>query len=90
MWQIRFVTISLHFIYRKNSVKNLNTLAYISLLSVVIAAVVTKKDASYRSIKTPNGSLDKCLNLIFFVLPGRLVCHTLFPDFLVSFLYLVF
>lgn len=35
-----------------NSVKNLNTLAHISLLSVAIAAVITKKNASYRSVKT--------------------------------------
>lgn len=41
------------FVRNGNSVKNLNTLAHISLLSVAIAAVVTKKDASYRSIKTP-------------------------------------
>ena len=40
------------FVRNGNSVKNLNTLAHISLLSVAIAAVVTKKDASYRSIKT--------------------------------------
>lgn len=40
------------FVRNGNSVKNLNTLAHISLLSVAIAAVVTKKDASYRSVKT--------------------------------------
>ena len=40
------------FVRNGNSVKNLNTLAHISLLSVAIAAVVTKKDVSYRSIKT--------------------------------------
>lgn len=40
------------FVRNGNSVKNLNTLAHISLLAVAIAAVVTKKDASYRSIKT--------------------------------------
>ena len=40
------------FVRNGNSVKNLNTLANISLLAVAIAAVVTKKDASYRSVKT--------------------------------------
>ena len=40
------------FVRNGNSVKNLNTLAHISLLSVAIAAVVTKKDTSYRSVKT--------------------------------------
>lgn len=35
-----------------NSVKNLNTIAHISLLSIVITAVVTKKDISYRCTKT--------------------------------------
>ena len=40
------------FVRNGNSVKNLNTLAHISLLAVAIAAVVTKKDASYRSVKT--------------------------------------
>ena len=35
-----------------NSVKNLNTIAHISLLSIAIAAVITKKDVSYRSVKT--------------------------------------
>ena len=38
------------FVRSGNSVKNLNTIAHISLLS--IAAVVTKKDVSYRSVKT--------------------------------------
>lgn len=40
------------FVRNGNSVKNLNTLAHISLLAVAIAAVVTKKDTSYRSVKT--------------------------------------
>lgn len=40
------------FVRNGNSVKNLNTLAHISLLSVAIAAVVAKKDTSYRSVKT--------------------------------------
>ena len=38
------------FVRSGNSVKNLNTIAHISLLS--IAAVITKKDVSYRSVKT--------------------------------------
>ena len=38
------------FVRSGNSVKNLNTIAHISLLS--IAAVVAKKDVSYRSVKT--------------------------------------
>lgn len=40
------------FVRNGNSVKNLKTLAHISLLAVAIAAVVTKKDVSYRSVKT--------------------------------------
>lgn len=40
------------FVRNGNSVKNLNTIAHISLLSITIAAVITKKDVSYRSIKT--------------------------------------
>lgn len=40
------------FVRSGNSVKNLNTIAHISLLSVAIAAVITKKNASYRSVKT--------------------------------------
>ena len=40
------------FVRSGNSVKNLNTIAHISLLSIAIAAVVTKKDVSYRSVKT--------------------------------------
>lgn len=40
------------FVRSGNSVKNLNTIAHISLLSIAIAAVITKKDVSYRSIKT--------------------------------------
>ena len=35
-----------------NSVKNLNTMAHITLLSVAITAVVTKKNVSYRSVKS--------------------------------------
>lgn len=35
-----------------NSVKNLNTIAHISLLSIAITAVVTKKNISYRSAKS--------------------------------------
>lgn len=40
------------FVRNVNSVKNLNTIAHISLLSIAIAAVVTKKNVSYRSVKT--------------------------------------
>ena len=39
------------FVRNGNSVRNLNTIAHISLLSIAIAAVVTKKDVSYRSVK---------------------------------------
>ena len=35
-----------------NSVKNLNTIAHISLLSIAITAVVTKKNGSYRCTKS--------------------------------------
>ena len=35
-----------------NSVKNLNTIAHISLLSIATTAVVTKKNISYRSAKS--------------------------------------
>lgn len=34
-----------------NSVKNLNTIAHISLLLIAITAVITRKDVSYRSVK---------------------------------------
>lgn len=40
------------FVRNGNSVKNLNTIAHISLLSIAIAAVITKKDISYRSVKS--------------------------------------
>ena len=40
------------FVRSGNSVKNLNTIAHISLLSIAIAAVITKKAVSYRSVKT--------------------------------------
>ena len=40
------------FVRSGNSVKNLNTIDHISLLSISIAAVITKKDVSYRSVKT--------------------------------------
>ena len=40
------------FVRNVNSVKNLNTIAHISLLSIAIAAVITKKDISYRSVKS--------------------------------------
>ena len=40
------------FVRSDNSVKNLNTIAHISLLSIAIAAVITKKDVSYRNVKT--------------------------------------
>ena len=35
----------------QNSVANLNTIAHIALLSIAIAAVVTKKDSAIRSRK---------------------------------------
>ena len=40
------------FVRNGNSVKNLNTIAHISLLSIAITAVVTKKNVSYRCTKT--------------------------------------
>ena len=40
------------FVRNGNSVKNLNTIAHISLLSIAITAVVTKKKVSYRSAKS--------------------------------------
>ena len=40
------------FVLIGNSVKNINTIAHISLLSIAIVAVITKKDVSYRSVKT--------------------------------------
>lgn len=40
------------FVRNGNSVKNLNTFAHISLLSIAITAVVTKKCDSYRCTKT--------------------------------------
>ena len=40
------------FVRNGNSVKNLNTIAHISLLSIAITAVITKKNASYRSAKS--------------------------------------
>lgn len=40
------------FVRNGNSVKNLNTVAHISLLAIAIATVVTKKDVSYRSTKS--------------------------------------
>lgn len=40
------------FVRNGNSVKNLSTIAHISLLSIAIAAVITKKDISYRSVKS--------------------------------------
>lgn len=40
------------FVRNGNSVKNPNTIAHISLLSIAIAAVITKKDISYRSVKS--------------------------------------
>ncbi len=40
------------FVRNGNSVKNLNTIAHISLLSIAISAVVTKKDISYRCTKS--------------------------------------
>lgn len=35
-----------------NSAKNLNTTAHIALLAIALAAVLTRKDASYRSLKS--------------------------------------
>lgn len=40
------------FVRNGNSVKNLNTFAHISLLSIAITAVITKKNVSYRSTKS--------------------------------------
>ena len=40
------------FVRNGNSVKNLNTIAHISLLSIAITAVITKKSVSYRCTKT--------------------------------------
>ena len=40
------------FVRNGNSVKNLNTIAHISLLSIAITAVITKKNISYRSTKS--------------------------------------
>ena len=40
------------FVRNGNSVKNLNTIAHIALLSIAITAVVTKKNVSYRCTKT--------------------------------------
>lgn len=40
------------FVRNGNSVKNLNTIAHISLLSIAITAVITKKSVSYRSAKS--------------------------------------
>lgn len=40
------------FVRNGNSVKNLITIAHISLLSIAISAVVTKKNISYRSVKS--------------------------------------
>jgi hypothetical protein len=40
------------FVRNGNSVKNLNTVAHISLLAIAIVTVVTKKDVSYRSTKS--------------------------------------
>ena len=40
------------FVRNGNSVKNLNTIAHISLLSIAITAVVTKKNISYRCVKS--------------------------------------
>ena len=40
------------FVRSGNSVKSLNTIAHISFLSIAIAAVITKKDVSYRNVKT--------------------------------------
>lgn len=39
------------FVRNGNSVKNLNSIAHISLLAIAIATVVTKKNVSYRSTK---------------------------------------
>ena len=40
------------FVRNGNSTKNLNTIAHISLLSIAITAVITKKSVSYRSAKS--------------------------------------
>ena len=40
------------YVRKGNSVKNLNTIAHISLLSIVITAVITKKNISYRCTKS--------------------------------------
>lgn len=40
------------FVRNGNSTKNLNTIAHISLLSIAITAVITKKSVSYRSTKS--------------------------------------
>ena len=40
------------FVRNGNSVKNLNTIAHIALLSIAITAVITKKNISYRSTKS--------------------------------------
>ena len=40
------------FVRNGNSTKNLNTIAHISLLSIAITAVITKKNVSYRSTKS--------------------------------------
>ena len=40
------------FVRNGNSTKNLNTIAHISLLSIAITAVITKKSVSYRSKKS--------------------------------------
>lgn len=40
------------FVRNGNSTKNLNTIAHISLLSIAITAVITKKNISYRSTKS--------------------------------------
>ena len=40
------------FVRNGNSVKNLNTIAHISLLSILITVVVTKKNISYRCAKS--------------------------------------
>ena len=67
------------FVRNGNSVKNLNTIAHISLLSIAIAAVITKKDVSYRMRKNFKIDLaDNCLNQIFLFLAVRFVCYALF------------
>lgn len=40
------------FVRNGNSTKNLNTIAHVSLLSIAITAVITKKSVSYRSTKS--------------------------------------